>query len=57
MSERQKIFHENEQSSQEYPQKYNINILNDYCLEHIFKFLPIADRIRLGKGEHSMLSN
>jgi len=43
---------ENEQYFQEYPEENNIsiNILNDDCLEHVFKFLPIYDRVRSEKG-------
>jgi hypothetical protein len=45
---------ENERSSEEYSQKNNtsIDVLNNDCLEYIFKFLPIADRMRLEKGEY-----
>jgi len=47
---------ENIQSFHKYSQRNNfIDILNDDCLEHVFKFLPIMDRLRLGKGECSIL--
>jgi len=60
MTTKQSIFtteSENEQCSQEDCGKDNISIdiLNDYCLAHLFKFLPIADRLRSEKGEYSIL--
>jgi len=48
---------ENEQYSQKCSEEDNIsiNILNDDCLGHIFKCLPIADRFRSERGEYSTL--
>jgi len=45
---------ENKQYSQEYPEMDNIslNILNNDCLEHIFKFLPVVDRMRSERGKY-----
>jgi len=45
---------ENKQYSQEYPEMDNISldILNNDCLEHIFKFLPVVDRMRSERGEY-----
>jgi len=50
--------HENKQYSQKHTQQDNISIdiLNDDCSEHIFNFLPIADRLRLERGEYSTLN-
>jgi len=38
-----------------FPEKTDtsIDILNDDCLEHVFKFLPIVDRIRSENGKYS----
>jgi hypothetical protein len=40
-----------EQRSQKYLQNDQfINILNDDCLKHIFKYLPITDKISIERG-------
>jgi len=48
---------ENKQYSETYPEQNNISIeiLNDDCLGHIFKFLPAVDRLQAEKGEYSTL--
>jgi len=48
---------ENDQYSQKYPEKNNISIdiLNYDCLRHIFRFLPVVDRLRSERGECSTL--
>jgi len=45
----------NKQYFENYPEGDNssINILNDDCLAYVFKFLPIADRLRSERGEYS----
>jgi len=60
ISTRKRIYrkHENKQYSKKYLQEDNISIdiLND-CLEHILKFLPIADRLCLERGEYSLCTS
>jgi len=44
-------------ATKNYPEENSnsINILNDDCLGHIFKFLDTAERVRLERGEYSTL--